>query len=144
MPRARVIWWVMVLGACAPVAQPRGGVAPLPPPYDLVISGGRIVDGTGAAWFYGDLAIRGDRIARVTPAGMLRDAAARERLDARGLVVAPGFIDIQGQSGGSFLFGDGRDVSPHHSAPSELTTAAAPRMTVRFTRLPSSARARSS
>jgi dihydroorotase/N-acyl-D-amino-acid deacylase len=77
----------------------------------VVIAGGRIVDGTGAAWFYGDLAIRGDRIARVTPAGLLREAPARERLDARGMVVAPGFIDIQGQSGGSFLFGDGRDVS---------------------------------
>ncbi len=111
MRRVRAICLVLVLAACAPAAQTRGGVAPLPPPYDVVISGGRIVDGTGAAWFYGDLAIRGDRIARVTPAGLLRDAPARERLDARGLAVAPGFIDIQGQSGGSFLFGDGRDVS---------------------------------
>jgi len=101
----------LIVAACAPSTQPRGGVAPLPPPYDLVISGGRVVDGTGAPWFYGDLAIRGDRIARVAPAGLLRDAPARERLDARGMVVAPGFIDIQGQSGGSFLFGDGRDVS---------------------------------
>lgn len=111
MQRARGIWWVALLGACAPAAQPRGGVAPLPPPYDVVIGGGRIVDGTGAAWFYGDLAIRGNRIARITPAGLLRDAQAREQVDARGMVLAPGFIDIQGQSGGSFLFGDGRDVS---------------------------------
>ncbi|MBI2071907.1 MAG: D-aminoacylase [Gemmatimonadetes bacterium] len=111
MRRARAICLVLFLAACAPAARPPGGVAPLPPPYDLVISGGRIVDGTGAPWFYGDLAIRGDRIARVTPSGLLRDAPARERMDARGMVVAPGFIDIQGQSGGSFLFGDGRDVS---------------------------------
>jgi dihydroorotase/N-acyl-D-amino-acid deacylase len=101
---------MVFLGACAPATQPRG-VAPLPPPYDVVITGGRIVDGTGAAWFYGDLAIRGERIARITPPGLLRDAPAGERLEARGMVVAPGFIDIQGQSGGSFLFGDGRDVS---------------------------------
>lgn len=112
MPRARLVaFLVLLIAACAPSAQPRGGVAPLPPPYDVVISGGRIVDGTGAAWFYGDVAIRGDRIARVTPAGLLRDVPARQRVDAGGMVVAPGFIDIQGQSGGSFLFGDGRDIS---------------------------------
>lgn len=111
MQRARGILGTLCLAGCAAATQPRGGVAPLPPPYDVVITGGRIVDGTGAAWFYGDLAIRGDRIARVTPAGVLRDAPAQQRLDAGGMVVAPGFIDIQGQSGGSFLFGDGRDVS---------------------------------
>jgi dihydroorotase/N-acyl-D-amino-acid deacylase len=76
-----------------------------------VISGGRVVDGTGSAWFYGDLAVKGDRIARIAPAGMLRDAPARERIDASGLVVAPGFIDIQSHSRGAFLFGDGRVVS---------------------------------
>src|ERR1043166_9486569 len=66
--------------------------------YDIVIGNGRIVDGTGNAWFYGDVAISGDRIARVTPAGMLRDAPARQRIEARGLVIAPGVIDIQAQS----------------------------------------------
>lgn len=79
-------------------------------PYDLIIENGRIVDGTGAAWFLGDLAVRGERIARITQRGVLHNAAAKERIDAAGLVVAPGFIDIQGQSGGLFLFGDGRDV----------------------------------
>ena len=79
-------------------------------PYDLIIENGRVVDGTGAAWFLGDVAIRGDRIARVTQHGALRNVAAKQRIAAAGLVVAPGFIDIQGQSGGLFLTGDGRDV----------------------------------
>ncbi len=80
-------------------------------PYDMVIEHGRLVDGTGAAWFNGDLAIRGDRIAKIAPAGTLADAPARERIDARGMVVAPGFIDIQSHSRSSFLGGDGRIVS---------------------------------
>ncbi len=99
-----------VLFACAPATKagtPVGGDAP----YDLVISGGRIVDGTGNPWFYGDLAVRGDRIVRITPPGRLSQAAAKERLDAAGLVVSPGFIDIQAQSVREFLLGDGRVVS---------------------------------
>jgi dihydroorotase/N-acyl-D-amino-acid deacylase len=81
------------------------------PGFDLVIAGGRIVDGTGNSWFYGDVGVRGDRIVRVAPRGMLGDAAARELIDARGLVVAPGFIDIQGASQGPLLAGDGRVIS---------------------------------
>ena len=80
-------------------------------PYDVVILGGRVVAGTGNAWFRGDVALRGDRIARVAPAGMLKDAEAKERIDARGLVVCPGFIDIQSHSRDALLSGDGRVVS---------------------------------
>jgi dihydroorotase/N-acyl-D-amino-acid deacylase len=69
-------------------------------PYDVVLSGGKIVDGTGNAWFYGDLAITGNRIAKITAAGLLDGAPAKQRIDARGLVVAPGFVDIQGSLGG--------------------------------------------
>ncbi len=79
--------------------------------YDVVIHNGQIVDGTGNPWFYGDLAIRDKRIVKITPAGLLRDAAALESIDARGLIVAPGFIDIQSQSRVPFLTGDGRVIS---------------------------------
>ena len=77
-------------------------------PLDVVIENGRVVDGTGAAWFYGDVGIRGDRIAALTPAGGLADADAGTRVDATGKVVSPGFIDIQSHSRGQFLNGDGR------------------------------------
>src|SRR2546430_15173368 len=63
--------------------------------YDLVLKHGWIVDGSGNPRYRGDVAIRGDRIAAV---GFMNGAAARETLDVRGLVVAPGFIDMMGQS----------------------------------------------
>lgn len=58
--------------------------------YDLIIRGGRVVDGTGTPWYRADVAISGDRIVAI---GDLDDAAARRVIDASGLVVAPGFID---------------------------------------------------
>src|SRR5690242_16414598 len=70
--------------------------------FDVLITGGRIVDGAGNPWRYGDVALRGDRIAAVTPPGTLRGRAA-ETVDARGMVVCPGFIDIQSHSIVPFL-----------------------------------------
>jgi len=66
-----------------------------PEPYDLVIRGGQIVDGTGNPWFLGDVAIRGDRIVAV---GRFPAATAARTIDASGLVVAPGFIDMHSHS----------------------------------------------
>lgn len=63
--------------------------------YDLIIMNGRIVDGSGNPWFYGDVAIRGDRIIKV---GRVAASRASRRIDARGMIVAPGFIDMLGQS----------------------------------------------
>jgi N-acyl-D-amino-acid deacylase len=80
-------------------------------PYDVVILGGRVIDGTGNAWFHGDVAFKGGRIARIAPGGLLNDATANERIDAKGLVVCPGFIDIQSHSREALLTGDGRVVS---------------------------------
>lgn len=65
------------------------------PDYDFLISGGRIVDGTGAPWVVGDIGIAGDRIVAI---GDLSKTSVRKRVDATGLVVSPGFIDVQGQS----------------------------------------------
>jgi N-acyl-D-aspartate/D-glutamate deacylase len=59
--------------------------------FDILIAGAKIVDGTGNPWFYGDIGIKGDTIAEI---GTLRGRAAKMTLDATGLVVAPGFIDM--------------------------------------------------
>jgi dihydroorotase/N-acyl-D-amino-acid deacylase len=75
--------------------------------YDFLITGGRVVDGTGAPWTNADIGIIGDRIAAI---GGLQGARARKRIDATGLVVSPGFIDVQGQSEFSILV-DGRAAS---------------------------------
>jgi N-acyl-D-amino-acid deacylase len=73
-------------------------------PYDLIIRNGHIIDGTGSPWYSGDVAIAGGRVATI---GHLADAQAKRSIDAHGLVVAPGFIDMLGQSEFTIL------VNPH-------------------------------
>jgi N-acyl-D-amino-acid deacylase len=63
--------------------------------FDTVILNGRIVDGTGSPWYAADVGIRDGRIAAI---GRLTDAAAKQKIDASGKIVAPGFIDMLGQS----------------------------------------------
>jgi len=73
-------------------------------PYDVVIRNGRVIDGSGSPWYAADVGIRGGRIASI---GRLEASAARRTIDARGMVVAPGFIDMLGQSELTIL------VNPH-------------------------------
>src|SRR5580704_3399851 len=63
--------------------------------YDVIIEHGRVVDGTGAPWYTADVGIRAGHIAAI---GRLDGAAAKQRIDAAGRIVAPGFIDMLGQS----------------------------------------------
>ena len=101
---------LLILASCThPSAS--GGPSPDGGSYDVVIVNGKIVDGTGNPWTYGDVGIRSDRIAAVTPRGALRNASARQVIDARGHIVAPGFIDIQAHSWDELLWRDGRVVS---------------------------------
>jgi N-acyl-D-aspartate/D-glutamate deacylase len=72
--------------------------------FDLVIRNGHIIDGTGSPWYAGDLAILKGRVAAI---GSLANAPARRIIDAHGLTVTPGFIDMLGQSELSIL------VNPH-------------------------------
>lgn len=65
-------------------------------PYDLVIKGGRLLDGSGNPWYDADVAVRGDRIVAV---GNLANVQARRVIDATGLYVAPGFIDDHSHAG---------------------------------------------
>ncbi len=86
-----------VVAACAPGA----------PRFDLIVRGGEVVDGSGQPPQRADLGIVGDRIARV---GDLSGESAGRVIDATGLIVAPGFIDVQGQSG-TTLLADGNGES---------------------------------
>jgi N-acyl-D-aspartate/D-glutamate deacylase len=65
---------------------------------DTLIRGGRIVDGSGNPWFYGDVALVGDRVSAIKPAGYLDPRDSGDVVDATGMVVCPGFIDIQSHS----------------------------------------------
>ncbi len=77
---------------------------------DILIRGAKVVDGTGNPWFYGDIAVGGDRILEVAPPERIPAEAAREVVDAVGMVACPGFIDILSHSHLPLLH-DPRDLS---------------------------------
>ena len=99
------------VAACTPRSGVGSGPNDSTAPFDVVIENGRVIDGTGAAWYYGDVALRGDRIAAIGPRGAFRTARATSRVDATGHVVSPGFIDIQAHSIAHYMRGDGRALS---------------------------------
>ncbi len=88
---------LLVLWSCQPSSEP----------FDILLINGTIVDGTGNPWYRGDVGIRGDRIAAV---GSLKGTPAKRVLDVQGKVIAPGFIDMLGQSEFRLLV-DGRAMS---------------------------------
>ena len=93
--RSRMGGIVVLVAALGALTLAAARPAQAPSSFDVVLAGGRVVDGTGAPWFVADVGIRGDRIAAI---GDLASAAAARRIDVQGLVVAPGFIDLLGQS----------------------------------------------
>jgi len=86
---------IALIGLLALLPATSRAAEPSTAEYDLIFRGGRVVDGSGAPWFAADVAVRGGRIAAV---GRLEGARARRVIDATGLYVVPGFIDLLGQS----------------------------------------------
>jgi dihydroorotase/N-acyl-D-amino-acid deacylase len=98
MMRAATFGVVCCLGVLAVTALrvPRPALSATPPaPFDTVILNGRIIDGTGSPWYAADIGIRDGRVAAI---GHLVGATAKQTIDAAGKIVAPGFIDMLGQS----------------------------------------------
>lgn len=85
------------------------GLAARAADYDVLIRGGRVLDGTGTPWFYADVALSGDRIVAV---GKLTDATAKQVIDARGLFVAPGFVDGHTHAGPALTRKDLASAAP--------------------------------
>ena len=95
------------------LAQERGSQ----PRFDVLITGARVYDGTGNPWFYADVGIRGDRIAAV---GRLAGALATRTIDARGKIVAPGFIDLHSHADDASPRGGLRDADARRRAAPNL------------------------
>jgi N-acyl-D-amino-acid deacylase len=85
----------MIVRLFATLILLKGATAVALQPYDVVIRNGHIVDGSGSPWYSGDIGIRAGRIAAI---GNLAGKRGRRDIDAKGMVVAPGFIDMMGQS----------------------------------------------
>ncbi|MEO6486584.1 MAG: D-aminoacylase, partial [Thermoanaerobaculia bacterium] len=100
----------MLLTSCA--------TTPKQLPLDLKIANGRILDGTGAPWFRGDIGVRGDRIVAI---GNLADTAATSTIDARGQIVSPGFIDLLGQSQGTAVTDPHLEAKVRQGVTTEVT-----------------------
>ena len=92
--------------------------AQVPPSCDIIILNGRILDGTGSPWYAGDVGIREGRIAAI---GRLDRASRQRTIDAKGRIVAPGFIDMLGQSELSILVDPGLPSKIFQGITTEIT-----------------------
>jgi len=132
MTRSRVVAMICLVIAIAATERTRSQSAA----YDVLIRGGRIVDGTGNPWFAADVAVKNGRIAAV---GNLRTATAARVVDASGRIVSPGFIDLHTHSDLTVLadgtaqskvrqgvtldvMGESTSVAPRDGLPEESST----------------------
>ena len=116
MPRAHWLSVAVLLGAFLGALTPAPGVAQ---DFDIVIRGGRVLDGSGNPAFNADVGIRGDEIVRV---GDLSDASAGRVIDATGLYVVPGFIDMHSHADGAFASDDVERRQAHNLVVQGITT----------------------
>ena len=100
------------------IFSPTAWAQPDAPAFDLVITNGHIVDGTGSPWYSGDVGIRQGKIAAI---GNLAGATGGRTIDAHGLVVAPGFIDMLGQSELTILVDPRLPSKIHQGITTEIT-----------------------
>jgi N-acyl-D-amino-acid deacylase len=89
------ILWILIAWFGCSVGTSGHNVWGAPPEFDLIIRGGRVHDGSGAPWFVADVGIADGKIAAI---GRLKENEAADEMDAEGLVVAPGFVDMMGQT----------------------------------------------
>ncbi len=100
--------WVLLLSSASVFSQQ----------FDLLIRNGHIIDGTGSPWYSADIGIRAGRIAAI---GHLGGAHATKTIDARGMVVAPGFIDMLGQSEATILVNPNLPSKIYQGITTEIT-----------------------
>ena len=119
LPRRRFLLALATVLLAAPAAsRAQRTTTPAPERFDILITGGRVYDGTGNPWFYADVGIRGDRIAAI---GKLRGATATRTIDATGRIVVPGFIDLHSHADdGSSPRGGFRDPDARRRAAPNL------------------------
>ncbi|MGB8509896.1 MAG: D-aminoacylase [Pyrinomonadaceae bacterium] len=91
-----LVLFVIITSLSLPISYRSVAASAQATQYDFIIRNGRVVDGTGRPSYVADVAVRGDRIIRIGRLGM--NARARRTIDAAGMIVAPGFIDMLGQS----------------------------------------------
>ena len=109
---------VLLLAGLAPLATPSAAAGQEPPHYDMTFVGGHVIDGSGNPWFQADVAVRDGRIVKV---GDLGTHTATRTIDARGLTVAPGFVDLHSHAGDRGRGNDGlTDTDPRYRAAANL------------------------